>query len=84
MQTPILSGFIAVISFNSSSIYKNDAVRHFFIDININNEGYEPFKSKDGAPYMRYNFTSNKNIVPKFRNKRINNIIKAYNLQYKW
>lgn len=46
----------------------------------ITNEGLEPHNKI----YMRYDWTALDRKKPKFRNKRINNIVKAYNLSYKW
>lgn len=48
--------------------------------IHINNEGLEPHNKV----YMRYDWTELDRKKPKFRNRRINNIVKAYNLSYKW
>ena len=54
------------------------------ISLDINNEGYECFASKDGDSIYRIScVTTGSGVIPKFRNKRERNIAKAYNLLYK-
>ena len=54
--------------------------RRLLTKVYINNEGLEP----NNKIYMRYDWTKLDRKKPKFRNRRINNIVKAYNLSYKW